>query len=92
VRVTVDNFIRAETDLYFGEVVKKGGLGKFEHNRDPLPIDKQTIVRTNRDTLYSAAIFDPADHEGLNDMVRLSRPRAEILNGTWKFPEAKPVN
>jgi hypothetical protein len=27
---------------------------------------------------------------GWNYMVRLDRPRAEILNGTWKFPEAKP--
>jgi hypothetical protein len=26
-----------------------------------------------------------------NYMVRLFRPRAEILNGTWKFPEAQPV-
>ena len=25
-------------------------------------------------------------------MVRLYRPRAEILNGKWKFPEAQPVN
>jgi len=24
----------------------------------------------------------------IDDMVRLYRPRAEILNGTWKFPEA----
>jgi hypothetical protein len=24
--------------------------------------------------------------------VRLYRPRAEILNGTWKFPEAQPVS
>jgi hypothetical protein len=29
---------------------------------------------------------------GWNYMVRLYRPRAEILNGTWKFPEAQPVN
>lgn len=56
--VTPDNFVRAETDLYFGGVVAKGGLGKFEHNRDAVPIDKQTIIRTNRDTLYSAAVFD----------------------------------
>ena len=28
---------------------------------------------------------------GWNYMVRLYRPRAEILNGTWKFPEAKPT-
>jgi len=24
--------------------------------------------------------------------VRLYRPRAEILNGTWKFPEAQPAS
>jgi hypothetical protein len=29
---------------------------------------------------------------GWNYMVRLYRPRAEILNGTWKFPEAQQVN
>jgi hypothetical protein len=29
---------------------------------------------------------------GWNYMVRLYRPRAEILNGTWKFPDAKPAN
>ena len=34
------------------------GLGKFEHNREALPIDKQTVIRTNRDTLYSGAVFD----------------------------------
>ncbi len=30
--------------------------------------------------------------KGWNYMVRLYRPRAEILNGSWKFPEAQPVN
>ena len=29
--------------------------------------------------------------KGWNYMVRLYRPRNEILNGTWKFPEAKLV-
>lgn len=56
--VTPDNFIRAETDLYFAGVVKKDGFGKFEHNRQALPIDDQTVIRTNRDTLYSGAVFD----------------------------------
>lgn len=28
---------------------------------------------------------------GWNYMVRLYRPRAEILNGSWRFPEAQPV-
>jgi hypothetical protein len=58
VPVTVDNFVRAETHLYFGAVVKRGALGKFDHNREPTPIDDQTIVRMNRDTLYSAGVFD----------------------------------
>jgi hypothetical protein len=29
---------------------------------------------------------------GWNYMVRLFRPRAEVLNGTWKFPEAHRVS
>jgi hypothetical protein len=29
--------------------------------------------------------------EGWNYIVRLYRPRSEILNGTWKFSEAVPV-
>ena len=30
--------------------------------------------------------------KGWNYTVRLYRPRAEILNGKWKFPEPQPVN
>lgn len=56
--VTADNFIRAETDLYFSNIVKSGQLGDFNHNRDLTPIDKQTVIRMNRDTLYSSAVFD----------------------------------
>jgi len=29
---------------------------------------------------------------GWNYIVRLYRPRKEILDGTWKFPEAQPVS
>lgn len=58
VLVTPENFARAESDLYFGSVVKNGGFGKFDHTRSPAPLDKQTIIRLNRDTLYSAAVFD----------------------------------
>jgi len=29
---------------------------------------------------------------GWNYTVRLYRPRKEILDGTWKFPEAQPVS
>jgi hypothetical protein len=57
--VTADNFTRAETDTYFANIVKEaGGPGKFFHRREIEPIDKQIVIRGNRDTLYSAAVFD----------------------------------
>src|SRR5882724_1304682 len=59
VPVTVDNFIRAESDLYFGGILKdSGAIGKFLHRREPARIDNQTVIRLNRDTLYSSAVFD----------------------------------
>jgi len=58
VPVTVDNFTRAESDLYIGNAVKEGGLGKLNHRREPASIDKQSVIRLNRDTLYSSAVFD----------------------------------
>ena len=56
--VTPDNFIRAESDLYFGNIVRDGGFGKFLHIRELTPMDDQRVIRQNRDTLYSAAVFD----------------------------------
>jgi hypothetical protein len=59
VPVTPENFTRAETDTYFANIVREaGGPGKFFHRREIEPIDKQIVIRGNRDTLYSAAIFD----------------------------------
>ena len=51
--VTPDNFVRAETDQYLSGIVKdSGGIGKFDHPRADA-IDNQTVIRLNRDTLYS---------------------------------------
>jgi hypothetical protein len=58
VPVTVDNFIRAESNLYLSNLVKDGGFGKFNHRREPAAIENQIVIRLNRDTLYSAAVFD----------------------------------
>lgn len=58
VPVTADNFVRAESDRYLGALVKEQGLGKLFHHREPASIDSQTVVRLNRDTLYSSAVFD----------------------------------
>lgn len=57
--VTIDNFVRAESDMYLSAFVSEsGGLGKFSHRREVASIDNQTVVRLNRDTLYSSAVFD----------------------------------
>lgn len=56
--VTIDNFTRAETDHYFKTYVDKGCFAKLCHDRDAPPVDKQTVIRMNRDTPYSAGIFD----------------------------------
>jgi hypothetical protein len=56
--VTIENYNRAQTDIYFAGVVKGGGFGKFRHGRELAPPVQQGIVRPNRDTLYSFAIFD----------------------------------
>ena len=57
-KVTVDNFVRAESDMYIANLAKEGGLGKLMHRRQPASIDNQTVIRLNRDTLYTFAIFD----------------------------------
>jgi hypothetical protein len=60
VPVTVDNFARAESDLYFGALLKDSGgsMGKFNHRREVAQIDNQTVIRLNRDTLYSSVLLD----------------------------------
>ena len=58
VPVTVDNYNRAQSDAYFGQIVKTGAFGKFRHGRELAPIVSRGIVRPNRDTLYSFAVFD----------------------------------
>lgn len=56
--VTVDNFVRAETDLTLKRYVAQGGFGTIAHLRQPTPIDQQNVIRMNRDTLYSFGVFD----------------------------------
>jgi hypothetical protein len=66
--VTVDNFVRAETDQTLKRYVAQGGFGKIVHIRQPVPIDKQDVGRMNRDTLYSFGVFD------LTNPVRITKP------------------
>lgn len=56
--VAWDTFTRAETDKYLKSYVDLGGFGKFLHSRKPTPIDAQTVIRMQMDTLYSFGVFD----------------------------------
>jgi hypothetical protein len=56
--VNIDNFIRAETDFYMKSAAGQGCFGKLCHTRGPVPVDKQTVIRTNLDTPYSVGVFD----------------------------------
>jgi hypothetical protein len=59
IKVTPNTYIRAETDRQFAEIVKMaGGVNRLYHFRVPTPLDKQNIVRMNRDTLYSMGVVD----------------------------------
>lgn len=58
-RVTVADFARIETARMFAAIASAaGGSNRWNHYRVPTPIDQQTVIRMNRDTLYSAAIID----------------------------------
>jgi hypothetical protein len=57
--VNVTNFERAETDRMFAAIqAQAGGVNQLFHIRAPTPIDQQTVIRMNRDTLYSGAVVD----------------------------------
>ena len=58
-KVNADNFAVAETHRMMAGLQREaGGVNLFSHNREPAAIDKQTVIRMNRDTLYSFAVVD----------------------------------
>ncbi len=56
--VTVNNFVRAESDMYFSHPIAAVGIGRIHHARELMSLDHQIVIRGNRDTLYSSAVFD----------------------------------
>jgi hypothetical protein len=60
VPVTPENFIRAETDKMFYNISRLPGSGinQFYHFAQVTPLGQQTVVRMNRDVLYSGGIVD----------------------------------
>lgn len=55
---TEENFSSAMADIYWQEVIDRGGDNKFTHLRQVSSVETQNIIRENRDTLYSWGIFD----------------------------------
>ena len=61
IEVTPETYIRAESDRSFHNIeAAAGGVNRFYFIRRPTPLDEQTIIRMNRDTLYSGAVVDTA--------------------------------
>lgn len=57
--VNLDNFPRAETDRMIAAISGvAGGINTVFHNRTFAPLDQQTVIRENRDTLYTACVVD----------------------------------
>ncbi len=57
--VTVDNFVRAESDNMIRANMSMGAeIGKFGHLREPTTPENQPVIRMNQDTLYSATLAD----------------------------------
>lgn len=60
--VTYANFAHIESLRMFAAIsASAGGANRWNHYRVPTPIDGQTVIRMNRDTLYSAAIIDVSE-------------------------------
>lgn len=57
--VNIENFESAETARMFAALQHdSGGVNTWSHNREPAAIEHQTVIRLNRDTLYSFAVVD----------------------------------
>jgi hypothetical protein len=76
--------------MSLGVAFKNGGLGKFHHYRQFMPIDKQDVVRANRDTLHSTApvtITLPAAGERFMSMAAFDEDRClhGVVYGAGKY-------
>lgn len=56
--VTLGNFVRAETANYFVKQLRKAPVNTYFHNRVPVNVENQVIIRSNVDLIYSYAVVD----------------------------------
>ena len=94
VPVTVDEYVRAESDHMFRATLATGGMdvGELFHLRQPTTPDKQPVIRMNQDTLYSATVVD------LSKPVKITLPEVggrymsmQVINQDhYMFVESEP--
>lgn len=66
VPVTLENYEIAESDLAFNNISKFVGTNQFLHFPvEEFDLDNQTVVRMNRDTIYSGAIVNASEGASL---------------------------
>ncbi len=59
ITVNVDNYAQAEVASQIDRIVGLGAVvNEWVHFRRPTPLDQQSVIRMNRDTLYSIAVVD----------------------------------
>ena len=63
VKVTLDNFVQAESTLYFNKNTQEKSvpMNAISHQRVMANIDVQDIIRMNQDTAYSIALVDVSE-------------------------------
>ncbi len=59
--VTIDNFANAETVHYFNIQLNEAAVNKWKHERKPVTMHNQTIIRSNIDLIYSTAVVDATE-------------------------------
>jgi len=92
--VTVDNFVRAETDHMIRANMKAFDvkIGALTHLRKPVTPDNQPVIRMNQDTLYSGTVLD------MSKPVKLVLPEVNgrymsmhvVNQDHYMFVESKP--
>ena len=92
--VTVENFVRAETDHMIRSQMDMYGIGfgKFAHVRDPITPENQAVIRMNQDTLYSGLMLDLSEPAAVTLPETGGRYQSMLVinQDHYLFSEAKP--
>lgn len=63
--VNWDNYHQAESDWYFPGLQEKVGVNQWLH-AEPVSKEAQTVIRSNRDVVYSIMVVDVSDGATFN--------------------------